>query len=145
MTSMMLYSRGAYVTVRPFTGQPKNMRASSRCASKVPMLASRCAFSAMCSLRLAVRTLASHAGNRGSIPLGSANFPLALVRFGFFEPGAGPEHAHPVTRNTVKMKHCFRTTWSVGREPVRDALPVLVIKLMCYPLLPAEELIRRLK
>ena len=28
----------------------------------------------LCSLRLAVRTLASHAGNRGSIPLGSTNF-----------------------------------------------------------------------
>ena len=29
-----------------------------------------------CSLRLAVRTLASHAGNRGSIPLGSASLVI---------------------------------------------------------------------
>ena len=32
------------------------------------------------SLRLAVRTPASHAGNRGSIPLGRAIFPMTYVR-----------------------------------------------------------------
>ena len=30
------------------------------------------------SLRLVVRTLASHAGNRGSNPLGSANFGMGM-------------------------------------------------------------------
>jgi hypothetical protein len=51
----------------------------------------------------------------------------------------------PMARNTVKMKHWFRTTWSVVREPFPEALPGLVIHLMCHTLLPAEDLIPRLR
>ncbi len=45
------------------------------------MVASHCTAGALRSLRLAVRTLASHAGNRGSIPLGSATHTPAYFCF----------------------------------------------------------------
>ena len=48
-----------------------NLLAGWRRARIIPP---RCRFLQLCSHRLAVRTLASHAGNRGSIPRGSAIF-----------------------------------------------------------------------
>ena len=64
------------------------------------------AFSA-CSLRLAVRTLASHAGNRGSIPLGSANLPNGEMPF--------PTHIRPVNLTIVKQQRLSEYLLNAGQ------------------------------
>ena len=68
------------------------------------MVASACT---ACSLRLAVRTLASHAGNRGSIPLGSANSPNGEMSF--------PTHIRPVNLTTVKQQRLSEYLLNAGQ------------------------------
>ncbi len=62
-----------------------------------------------CSLRLVVRTLASHAGNRGSSPLGSTN-PKAAVfaAFSFV--------CQPVAYILVNISELLRQFLKVGIE-----------------------------